>query len=249
GPKPASLSLSPTFGSPPLLRCRFRSSRLQPMAPPARPSNATLLARLGEGTARFELLEDPAPAPAPPVWPRLHCFARIGSSLRGGWSAALNKVEHYGVQRVTGDGRCMFRALAKGMAKTRGIPLTPREEVQDADDLRLAVKEVICDNQTERQKYEEAIIAITVDESLKRYCQRIRRPDFWGGESELLVLSRLCRQPIIIYIPEREYRGRGNGFIPIAEYGLEFTKDSKEGKKRVPVRLLYSGKNHYDLLI
>uniref|UniRef100_A0A453IFB7 Uncharacterized protein n=1 Tax=Aegilops tauschii subsp. strangulata TaxID=200361 RepID=A0A453IFB7_AEGTS len=92
----------------------------------------TLLARLGEGTARFELLEDPAPAPAPPVWPRLHCFARIGSSLRGGWSAALNKVEHYGVQRVTGDGRCMFRALAKGMAKTRGIPLTPREEVQDA---------------------------------------------------------------------------------------------------------------------
>uniref|UniRef100_A0A8R7Q4E4 OTU domain-containing protein n=1 Tax=Triticum urartu TaxID=4572 RepID=A0A8R7Q4E4_TRIUA len=53
-------------------------------------------------------------------------------SRRGGWSAALNKVEHYGVQRVTGDGRCMFRALAKGMAKTRGIPLTPREEVQDA---------------------------------------------------------------------------------------------------------------------
>uniref|UniRef100_A0A453IF93 Uncharacterized protein n=1 Tax=Aegilops tauschii subsp. strangulata TaxID=200361 RepID=A0A453IF93_AEGTS len=46
-----------------------------------------------------------------------------------------------------------------------------------------------------------------------------------------------------------QYRGRGNGFIPIAEYGLEFTKDSKEGKKRVPVRLLYSGKNHYDLLI
>uniref|UniRef100_A0ACD5TW49 Uncharacterized protein n=1 Tax=Avena sativa TaxID=4498 RepID=A0ACD5TW49_AVESA len=219
------------------------------MAPATRPSNATLLARLGDGTARFELLEDPAPAPAPPVWPHIHCFARIGSSLRGGWSAALNKVEHYGVQRVTGDGRCMFRALAKGMAKTRGIPLTPREEVQDADDLRLAVKEVICDNQTERVKYEEAIIAITVDESLKRYCQRIRRPDFWGGESELLVLSRLCRQPIIIYIPEREYRGRGNGFIPIAEYGLEFSKDSKQGKKRVPVRLLYSGKNHYDLLI
>lgn len=47
----------------------------------------------------------------------------------------------------------------------------------------------------------------------------------------------------------QQYRGRGNGFIPIAEYGLEFTKDSKEGKKRVPVRLLYSGKNHYDLLI
>ncbi|GJN08350.1 hypothetical protein PR202_ga26261 [Eleusine coracana subsp. coracana] len=87
---------------------------------------------------------------------------------RGGWSAALSKVEHYGVQRVTGDGRCMFRALVKGMAKNKGIPLTPREEVQDADDLRMAVKEVICDSAAERQKYEEAVIAITVEQSLKR---------------------------------------------------------------------------------
>nr|CAB3496397.1 unnamed protein product [Digitaria exilis] len=234
------------------------------MAAAVRPSNATLLARLREGTAKFEVLEDPVPAPAP-VWPRLHCFARIAPSLRGGWSAALNKVEHYGVQRVTGDGRCMFRALAKGMAKNKGIPLIPREEVQDAeilvltlifkltpnsiDDLRMAVKEIICDSETERQKYEEAVIAITVEQSLKRYCQRIRRPDFWGGESEFLVLSRLCRQPIIIYIPEREYHGRGNGFIPIAEYGLEFTKNSKNWKKKTPVRLLYSGRNHYDLLV
>ncbi|ONL96353.1 Cysteine proteinases superfamily protein [Zea mays] len=122
------------------------------MAAAARPSNATLLARLRDGTAKFELLDDSAfaLAHAPPAWPRLHCFARIAPSLyvcvispstlsaylnrleewrgsrvklqnlvcsnllvgrRGGWSAALNKVEHYGVQRVTGDGRCMFRAL------------------------------------------------------------------------------------------------------------------------------------------
>nr|ABF95146.1 OTU-like cysteine protease family protein, expressed [Oryza sativa Japonica Group] len=145
------------------------------MAQAVRPCNATLLARLRDGEARFELLEDSAaaaaasPAPAP-VWPGLSCFSRVATSLRGGWSGALNKVEHYGVQRVTGDGRCMFRALVKGMAKNKGIPLTSREEVQDADDLRMAVKEVICDDETERQKYEEAVIAITVDESLRRFC-------------------------------------------------------------------------------
>ncbi|CAD6203025.1 unnamed protein product [Miscanthus lutarioriparius] len=139
---------------------------------------------------------------------------------RGGWSAALNKVEHYGVQRVTGDGRCMFRALAKGMAKNKGIPLAPREEVQDADDLRMAVKEIICDSETERQEYEEAVIAITVEQSLKRYCQRIRRPDFWGGESEFLVLSRLCRQPIIIYIPEREVILPASGIAFVESYWI-----------------------------
>lgn len=32
----------------------------------------------------------------------------------------------------------------------------------------MAVKEVICDNEKERRQYEEALVAITVDESLKR---------------------------------------------------------------------------------
>jgi hypothetical protein len=36
------------------------------------------------------------------------------------------------------------------------------------DDLRMAVKEIICDSETERQKYEEAVIAITVEQSLRR---------------------------------------------------------------------------------
>lgn len=43
--------------------------------------------------------------------------------------------------------------------------------------------------------------------------------------------------------------GWGSGFIPIAEYGAEFRKGGLRGKPRKPVRLLYSGKNHYDLLV
>ncbi|KAJ6303582.1 hypothetical protein OIU77_017457 [Salix suchowensis] len=63
--------------------------------------------------------------------------------------------------------------------------------------------------------------------------------------------QRLCNQPIIVYIPEHEHAnsGRGSGFIPIAEYGAEFQKGSWKGKPRKAVRLLYSGKNHYDLLV
>ncbi|TQD79718.1 hypothetical protein C1H46_034746 [Malus baccata] len=56
----------------------------------------------------------------------------------------------------------------------------------------MTVKEVICEDEEERLKYEPALVAITVDESLKRYCQCINIPDLWGGKSELLVLSKLC---------------------------------------------------------
>ncbi|XP_028770530.1 OTU domain-containing protein At3g57810-like [Neltuma alba] len=136
------------------------------------------------------------------------------------------------------------------MAYNKGIAVNPHEERENADELRLAVREVICENKGERKLYEDALIAITVDESLKRYCQRILRPDFWGGESELLVLSKLCKQPIIVYIPEHEHRGSGwgSGFIAIAEYGSDFKKKTRNSKPKKVVRLLYSGKNHYDLL-
>ncbi|KAK7286881.1 hypothetical protein RJT34_22206 [Clitoria ternatea] len=218
--------------------------------------NGDIVEQLRNGTAKFELVSSPVPSVAAPPTTNTSLFAignrstlffaRIGSSF-GGQSPAMKKLERFSVQKVTGDGRCLFRALVKGMAYNKGLVLNQREERENADELRMAVKEAICENEAERKLHEEALVAITVDEPLKRYCQRIVRPDFWGGESELLVLSKLCRQPIIVYIPEHEHRGGGfgSGFIPIAEYGIEFRKDSK----RKAVRLLYSGKNHYDLLI
>ncbi|XP_014490714.1 OTU domain-containing protein At3g57810 isoform X1 [Vigna radiata var. radiata] len=221
--------------------------------------NEDILEQLRNGTAKFELLSSPVPSVAAPpnnntsLFGIGNCsalfFARIGSSGSSsiGHSPAMRKLEHFSVQKVTGDGRCLFRALVKGMAYNKGTVLNQREERENADELRMAVKEAICENEGERNLYEEALIAIRVDEPLNRYCQRIARPDFWGGESELLVLSKLCKQPIVVYIPEHEHRGGGfgSGFIPIAEYGSEFRK----GSRRKAVRLLYSGKNHYDLLV
>jgi len=50
-----------------------------------------------------------------------------------------------------------------------------------------------------------------------------------------------------LFVNYMQHRGGGfgSGFIPIAEYGSEFRK----GSRRKAVRLLYSGKNHYDLLV
>ncbi|KAA3464852.1 OTU domain-containing protein [Gossypium australe] len=208
--------------------------------------NETILEQLRHGTAKFELVSSPVSSISIPSLS--HSLSTTFPADNSG-SAATKKVEQYSVHKVTGDGRCLFRALVKGMAFNKGIALSPREERDDADELRMAVKEILCDSAKDLQQYEEALIAITVEESLKRYCQRIQRPDFWGGESELLVLSRLCGQPIVVYIPEHEHRKGGTGFIPIAEYGSEFRKGFGKGKPKKVVRLLYSGRNHYDLLV
>ncbi|KAI3667090.1 hypothetical protein L6452_42135 [Arctium lappa] len=220
----------------------------------AKPSNGVILEQLRNGVAEFELVSSPVTSISINVCRNAmqsifttenahRFFARIGPTMR--------KAESFRVHKITGDGRCMFRALVKGMAINKSVTLGPREERENADELRMAIKEVLCDNDKERHQYEEALIAITVEESLKRYCQRIGRPDFWGGESELLVLSKLCRQPIVVYLPEHEHMhgGNGSGFIPIAEYGAEFGKGSRKGKAKKIVRLLYSGRNHYDLLV
>ncbi|CAI7843344.1 unnamed protein product [Closterium sp. NIES-53] len=68
------------------------------------------------------------------------------------------------------------------------------------------------------------------------------------------VLSRMCSQPIIVYIPESKARQGarwGGGVVPIAEYGSEFGRaaGAHGNKARKAVRLLYNGTNHYDLLL
>ncbi|KAG6547779.1 hypothetical protein Mapa_010592 [Marchantia paleacea] len=226
-----------------------------------------VLDQLADGTAWFEYVEcDFASAPFASIsaafssrWKRPTSFFAKIAPLGGehqashGTSPALKKVEYHSVRRISGDGRCMFRALVVGMATNKGQTLSYMEEEQEADQLRLAVMDAICRPDQRSHIYEEALIAITVEESLKRYCQRIPSPSFWGGESELLVLSKMCCQPIIVYIPESEAKNRGyrggGGYIPIAEYGSDYKKPGKDRKARKPVRLLYSGRNHYDLLI
>ncbi|KAM1038140.1 hypothetical protein ACFX13_033597 [Malus domestica] len=80
----------------------------------------SILEQLRNGTARFELAASPVlsiSASNSPVNPTAsfgdhshRFFARIGPPLGRG-SSAMKKVERLSVQKVTGDGRCLFRAL------------------------------------------------------------------------------------------------------------------------------------------
>jgi hypothetical protein len=82
------------------------------------------------------------------------------------------------------------------------------------------------------------------------YCRRIMSTAFWGGEPELLVLSKMLQVPIYVYLSSAEAGKGGRGFAPIQRYGEKFSKGTSKGKKgRKPIRLLYTGGNHYDLLV
>ena len=77
---------------------------------------------------------------------------------------------------------------------------------------------------------------------------------------ELLVLSRLLRVPIYVYQSAEEADPEGGewGFAPIVKYGAAYEgRKEEEGEGgsaavqpgRKPVHLLYTGGNHYDLLM
>ena len=150
-----------------------------------------------------------------------------------------------------GDGRCMFRALVIGLALSKGKFVNKRSEETEADTLRIAAAEAICRSSRIQDRYADSAFNVKAEYgTIDNYCSLVKTPDFWGGNAELMVLSEMLEQPITVYRPEKEARGKGNGFVPIVYYGTEFLKPKKEGVKlKKPVHLLYSKGNHYDLLV
>lgn len=176
-----------------------------------------------------------------------------------------------GIRVIKGDGKCMFRALARGMARNKGVVLSPDDETRDADTLRLAVRDALCRSDERRRAFAEAVTSVEVAEGgIPKYCARLNDAGFWGGEVELMVLSRLLRVPIYVYRSSKEAgveRLVGYGFAPIVKYGEQYAGVSGGGGEgggaaeeeesraaggvggRKPVNLLYREGNHYDLLV
>ena len=171
-----------------------------------------------------------------------------------------------GIRIIKGDGKCMFRALARGMARNKGVVLSPEDETRDADTLRLAVRDALCRSDERRQVFQEAVTSVEVAEGgIPKYCARLNDAGFWGGEVELMVVSRLLQVPIYVYRSSKEAGVEklvGYGFAPIVKYGEQYagvsaSADGDDNESRAaggvggrkPVNLLYREGNHYDLLV
>lgn len=131
---------------------------------------------------------------------------------------------------VRGDGRCLFRAIARCRYVARASPIpSERVEREEADALRLrAVAEL--------KKHRELLARFFVIEgNFAQYVRKMSHPRTYGGEPELLVLAKLLHVPIAVYIV------KGERYRQIQVYGKQYRGD--------PLRILYSDGIHYDALL
>jgi len=141
--------------------------------------------------------------------------------------------------RILGDGRCLFRAIARNLAAIEKRSLSQSSETKDADFLRSAAYQVIC---IERKK--EFASNMIIEGDINAYCASMKSPSFYGGEAEMFVLSDLLQKPIAVFLEVAPGK-----YQRIVEYGEQYKKKDANGHVVVPVRVLYNGYNHYDGLL
>lgn len=132
--------------------------------------------------------------------------------------------------RVRGDGRCLFRSVARSREVNRGHHnMSERAEREMADDLRvISVRELKKHRALLTQFY-------VIETDFARYTKRMSNPRTFGGEPELLVLAKILHCPIAVYI---QVNGR---YKQIQVYGRQYRSE--------PCRILYSDGVHYDALL
>lgn len=179
-----------------------------PFASPFRHTSTKLLTRLTTTLASI---------PAPPIIPRA---LQISSSVR--------------IVQVRGDGRCLYRAIAKNLAALENRRLPEHLERADADALRNMAWRAICVDRA--SEFERKHV---VEGSLSAYCRAMRAPTFYAGEAEMLALADVLRVPIRVFIDV----GRGN-LKNVVTYGDKYAKGRSSG-----VRVLFVNGNHYNAIL
>ena len=132
--------------------------------------------------------------------------------------------------RVKGDGRCMFRAVARSRAAATGNLSSWNDtmEREVADILRSKACDALLDHRNLLKTF------YVVEGDFDRYVRGMRNTKQFGGEPELLMLARILHVPISVYIDN------GQMYRQIQVYGRVYQGN--------PVRILLQGQ-HYDCLL
>lgn len=160
-------------------------------------------------------------------------------TLNLGWNMlpaahASTEVAKLVVVNVKGDGRCLYRSIAKSLASEESRHLPAHLETEDADALRgIAWKHMCVDKAAEYARKN------IVEGSLRNYCSQMRSPSFFAGEAEILAISEALKIPISIFLKNQ---GR---LRSIATYGEKY----KNKSRNKVIRVLYNGTNHYNAVL
>ena len=100
---------------------------------------------------------------------------------------------------VAGDGRCLFRSVAIGVALRENDGGDGRDddlgtETARADALRNAAVDELARRRTEVEWF--------IEGEFDAYCADMRRPNAWGGEPEILMLTHVVKTPIEVFVSE-----------------------------------------------
>lgn len=140
---------------------------------------------------------------------------------------------------VRGDGRCLFRAIAKNLARADGRRLSEQLERADADYLRNLAWTAIC-----KRRRQEFVKRHVIEGNIASYCAISRNPTFYAGEPELLALADELKKTICVYL-----RVEGGQLRNIMTYGEQYKPKVKPKNGDGSIRLLYVNGNHYDALL
>lgn len=182
---------------------------------------------------------------------RLPGLASISANLTAKVQQATDP-GRFKVHKIIGDGRCMFRATVRSLALHKGVFLRSREEMEEAEQLRQACHEALCRTSQRSKDFPDARKQILYGYGdIRQYCSQLARPTFWGGEVEMMVISKMLKIPIFVYTPTDESKTDGiqETFKITAKFGEKYLARRSGQHGRLPVNLLYTGGNHFDLLI
>jgi len=86
----------------------------------------------------------------------------------------------------------MRQSLESTRALHKGLFLRPREELVEAEQLRQACHDALCRTSSRRKEFPDARKQILYGYGdLNEYCRQLARPTFWGGEVEMMVITKM----------------------------------------------------------
>jgi hypothetical protein len=134
---------------------------------------------------------------------------------------------------VRGDGKCLFRAIVAALYYIQGnvVEMLLPEQTKKANDLRKQIVTFMLNNPDKFENTPEE------GECLEEYCEEMMEPKTYGTYSEVCAFHFMTGMQVEVYHLE-------NDSLKI----MHCIKDHCKADVDDVIRLLYNGKDHWDML-